>query len=267
MSGIGSANFFGPWRLFLAFALALGLHAAVLFGWSTSVWEAPLADSIPGDAGTEVELVDFAPGAEEDTPAESGEEPEPPPPETVVPKTFVETEAIPVSTPAPEVDETPPVPETTPEPAAQATPEIQATPEPARAPRASVQEKPRKASPAKTKASGSAKALAATGRQGSPTGRKSGGPTDSQPGYLRNPHPAYPEEARRAGVEGVVTLRVSVGKTGRVTGARIECSCGHASLDRRALETVRSRWVFRPARLNGEAVEADVLVPVRFSLK
>ena len=56
----------------------------------------------------------------------------------------------------------------------------------------------------------------------------------AKPAYLRNPHPAYPEEARAAHEQGVVTLRVNVNASGHVTNVRVVQSSGFPILDERA---------------------------------
>ncbi len=63
-----------------------------------------------------------------------------------------------------------------------------------------------------------------------------------------------------------MTLRVLVGSDGVVRRAEIAESSGFDALDDAALETVRRRWRFVPARRGGTAVESWVLVPIRFAL-
>ncbi len=84
--------------------------------------------------------------------------------------------------------------------------------------------------------------------------------------YASNPPPIYPEAARRREQQGTVTIRVLVGADGAVERAELAESSGFDSLDDAALETVRSRWRFVPARHGGLAVESWVLVPIRFAL-
>ncbi len=84
--------------------------------------------------------------------------------------------------------------------------------------------------------------------------------------YARNPPPIYPASARRREQQGTVTVKVLVGADGSVERAEITESSGVDSLDDAALETVRSRWRFMPARHGGIAVESWVLVPIRFAL-
>ena len=84
--------------------------------------------------------------------------------------------------------------------------------------------------------------------------------------YASNPPPVYPSVARRREQQGTVTVRVLVGADGAVERAEVAESSGFDSLDDAALETVRSRWRFVPARHDGLAVESWVLVPIRFAL-
>src|SRR3989338_6040619 len=52
-----------------------------------------------------------------------------------------------------------------------------------------------------------------------------------KPGYLRNPAPRYPEEARRAGQEGLVVLLVRVGREGLPGSLEVQESSGYPILD------------------------------------
>jgi len=74
----------------------------------------------------------------------------------------------------------------------------------------------------------------------------------------------YPPEALAQGVEGSVLLELSVDATGQVTDARVLRSIGNEPLDRAALEAAR-RFVFEPARRDGEAVPAVLRYRYRFS--
>jgi protein TonB len=84
--------------------------------------------------------------------------------------------------------------------------------------------------------------------------------------YGNNPPPIYPTIARRRAQQGSVTLHVLVGIDGIVQRAEIAESSGFDALDDAALETVRRRWRFVPARRSGFPIESWVLVPIRFAL-
>ena len=81
----------------------------------------------------------------------------------------------------------------------------------------------------------------------------------------RNPPPAYPVSARKAGQAGVVLLTVTVTANGTVSAIRVGKSSGFTALDEAALTAVRN-WTFEPARQNGVPVDLEIDVPIRFRL-
>ena len=86
--------------------------------------------------------------------------------------------------------------------------------------------------------------------------------------YGANPAPMYPARSRQRAEQGTVTLHVLVATDGSVERIEIAESSGFDDLDRSALETVRRRWRFVPAkRSDGHPVESWVLVPIRFALR
>ena len=78
--------------------------------------------------------------------------------------------------------------------------------------------------------------------------------------------PRYPESARRAGVQGITTLRVRVLENGRVDEVLVEQSAGFRDLDLAAMEAVK-KWLFEPARRGKEPVSVWVMLPVKFELR
>lgn len=84
--------------------------------------------------------------------------------------------------------------------------------------------------------------------------------------YLHNTPPAYPEEARRDGIEGKVLLDVAVTQQGAAQEVNVRRSSGYALLDYAARNAVR-QWRFVPAHRGNEIVEARVIVPVEFRLE
>jgi len=78
--------------------------------------------------------------------------------------------------------------------------------------------------------------------------------------------PRYPESARRAGVQGVTTLRVHVLENGRVSEVLVEQSAGFRDLDQAAMEAVK-KWLFEPARRGKDPVSVWVMLPVKFELR
>lgn len=77
---------------------------------------------------------------------------------------------------------------------------------------------------------------------------------------------SYPRRARRAGIEGDVTLSVSVGIDGTVKAVSILSGTGLDELDRAAEKAIwRAR--FTPASIDGAPVEASVVQVISFRLK
>jgi len=108
---------------------------------------------------------------------------------------------------------------------------------------------------------------------GSSTGNEAGvgGPRGpyrpglTQPVCVYCPDPQYTEEARKAKVQGTVTLKVLVGADGRPTQVRFVSGIG-LGLDERALETVRA-WKFMPAHdAARHAVPTWITIEVIFRL-
>ncbi len=78
------------------------------------------------------------------------------------------------------------------------------------------------------------------------------------------PEPDYPEDLRKARVEGVVVLWVVIDEAGQAKGLRITRSL-HAGLDKSAALAV-GRWRFRPAQRDGKPVPVYMTVEVDFHL-
>jgi periplasmic protein TonB len=84
--------------------------------------------------------------------------------------------------------------------------------------------------------------------------------------YLTNPAMEYPQESRMRGEEGRVLLHVHVTENGRPDAVTLHRSSGFPRLDQAAVEAVW-RWKFVPARQDGKAVAAAVVVPINFTLR
>ncbi|MFT4178935.1 MAG: energy transducer TonB [Thermomonas sp.] len=93
------------------------------------------------------------------------------------------------------------------------------------------------------------------------------GPAPMQLQYLVAPAPAYPRNALRQNITGTVLLQVIVGIDGRPLEVTVHQSSGNRELDAAAKAQVLKRWSFRPATLNGQAVQAVGLVPIEFKLQ
>lgn len=75
--------------------------------------------------------------------------------------------------------------------------------------------------------------------------------------------PAYPQVARLTRTQGEVVLMAVIGRDGRIENLR--AVSGHPYLVGAALEAVR-QWRYRPTMLNGQPVEVETQVIVRFTL-
>jgi protein TonB len=73
---------------------------------------------------------------------------------------------------------------------------------------------------------------------------------------------AYPSDAEQAGIEGDVRLRVALNDQGGIHDVRVLSGPGHG-LDRAAVEAIRHKCRFSPARAHGQAV-AFVIESYRF---
>jgi protein TonB len=79
--------------------------------------------------------------------------------------------------------------------------------------------------------------------------------------------PPYPSVARRLGLEGMVTFRLTVGTDGRVSAAEVVTSAGSAELDQVARDWILAHWRYRPALKDGNPAPAQLLASVTYSLK
>lgn len=84
--------------------------------------------------------------------------------------------------------------------------------------------------------------------------------------YRSAPTPSYPIAALRNHEQGTVLLRVRVEPDGKASSVVIERSSGSRALDAAARQQVLRHWRFVPAKVDGQLVPADGLVPVSFSL-
>jgi TonB family protein len=82
------------------------------------------------------------------------------------------------------------------------------------------------------------------------------------PRKIQDARPVYPQEARDAGVQGVVIVEVRVEPDGRVGSARVLRSI--PLLDQAALDAVR-QWEFEPTLLNGAPVAVVMTVTIQFT--
>lgn len=74
--------------------------------------------------------------------------------------------------------------------------------------------------------------------------------------------PAYPQDLRKAKVEGVVTLVFVLDEKGRVEEPRVE-NATRPEFEKPALEAIR-KWRFSPGMKDGQAVRTYIRLPMRF---
>jgi periplasmic protein TonB len=85
----------------------------------------------------------------------------------------------------------------------------------------------------------------------------------AQANRLSSVDPVYPAEAKRNGIQGTVTLAITIGKDGHVLNVTV--TSGPSELIRSAVDAVR-QWVYRPTLLNGEPVTVLTTVDVNYTL-
>jgi protein TonB len=89
---------------------------------------------------------------------------------------------------------------------------------------------------------------------------------DEYPSPLTTVNPAYPEDARTKGIEGMVWLKVLVNKQGTVTKAVVAKRAeGTESMEKAAIDAAK-QWTFKPATVKAETVSVWVAIPFKFKL-
>ena len=91
-------------------------------------------------------------------------------------------------------------------------------------------------------------------------------PADTKPPVpVQTVQPEYPKAARAEKAEGMVVVKLLVGADGTPKKAGIQESSGRQDFDKAALLAL-GQWRFQPATRDGEAVEMEIAVPIRFAL-
>lgn len=86
------------------------------------------------------------------------------------------------------------------------------------------------------------------------------------PGQYFGPD-AYPPAAIRAGAQGRVVARLTIGTDGRVTDCSVSSSSGNNDLDNTTCRIARSRVRYTPAKdESGNPIQSTVSLPVRWQL-
>ena len=84
------------------------------------------------------------------------------------------------------------------------------------------------------------------------------------PKLVKDVKPIYPEEARKAGIEGIVILNVRTDIYGRIEDVLVLKSADPL-LDQAAIDAVK-QWVYEPMIINGQPRKFVFTVTVRFTL-
>lgn len=79
------------------------------------------------------------------------------------------------------------------------------------------------------------------------------------------PLPAYTEEARKARAEGIVLIQAVIRRDGTVDSFKVLRGLGYG-LDESAINTIATKWRFKPGTLNGMPVDVQANIEVSFRL-
>jgi protein TonB len=85
------------------------------------------------------------------------------------------------------------------------------------------------------------------------------------PVALLQPLPAYTEEARKARAEGIVLIQAVIRKDGTVDSFKVLRGLGYG-LDESAINTIATKWRFRPGTYKGMPVDVQANIEVAFRL-
>jgi protein TonB len=91
------------------------------------------------------------------------------------------------------------------------------------------------------------------------------GPGIKPPEILMQPLPLYTEEARKARAEGIVVIQAIIRKDGTVDSFRVLRGLGYG-LDESAINTIATKWRFKPGTYNGAPVDVQANIEVSFRL-
>lgn len=85
------------------------------------------------------------------------------------------------------------------------------------------------------------------------------------PRLIKEVKVVYPEEAKKAGIEGIVILDVATDIYGRVVAVKVLKTAG-SLLDQAAIDTVK-QWVYEPMIIKGKPHPVNFTITVRFKLE
>jgi len=258
-----------------SFALVLAAHAAAIgaaLSWAevTVPYSPPPAammlelapmpaapETMPNDAPPAPDLREAIPEPEEPPPVDLKPMPiklpdaELPPPVEIPPPEAIVI-PLPPPEPPPPVDLKPP-PKPKPRPVEKPKPREKKPPATAAAPQATPEQAPRAAAPTKG---------------ATPEPQSAGLPTWK--GLLLRHlerHKRYPAEAQRHRQEGVVYVRFTLSRDGRVLASRIQRASGVSSLDQEGLDLLQRAQPMPPFPSDQPGESMELIVPIQFSLR
>lgn len=82
---------------------------------------------------------------------------------------------------------------------------------------------------------------------------------------VRTVAPEYPEELRRAGTSGVVTISILIDEKGNVQEPKV-IKTTHEGFSQPAVDAI-TKWKFKPAKKDGAIVSMRVSIPIQFTNK
>ncbi len=86
----------------------------------------------------------------------------------------------------------------------------------------------------------------------------------SAPEPIERHEPQYTKEAKEAGVEGTVVLKVEITSEGRVENVRVVKGL-RPDLDEQAVKAAKM-WTFKPAMKDGQPVRVQATIEINFRL-
>ena len=93
-------------------------------------------------------------------------------------------------------------------------------------------------------------------------------PVEKMPRFIRQRKPRYPETARRAGIEGRVSVGVLISESGKPIKAQImkREPANETVFDKSAIEAVM-KSTYSPGFQSGKPVKVWLMIPIRFTLR
>ncbi len=85
---------------------------------------------------------------------------------------------------------------------------------------------------------------------------------EKRPEAISQVAPTYPQELRKAKIEGMVTILFVLDEKGRVEEPRVE-NASRPEFEKPALEAIR-KWRFSPGLKDGQPVRTYIRIPMRF---